>query len=977
MRIAGKGLVDRGRPVSFRFDGATYGGFAGDTVASALLANGQKLMGRSFKYHRPRGVLTAGSEEPNALVTVGRGAAAEPNVRATVQELYEGLEVRSQNAWPSLGLDVMAVNDLAAPFLGAGFYYKTFMWPRKFWEAVYEPLIRRAAGLGALSGHNNPDRYERAFAFCDLLVIGAGPTGLMAALTAARAGADVILADEDSRMGGRLNAETGAVGHQPGHAWAAAVVAELADMPNVRLMPRTTVTGVYDGGMYGALERVNHHAPRVGDLPLETFWRIHAQRSILAAGAIERPVAFRNNDRPGIMTAGSVRAYLNRWGVSPGKHVTVFGNNDDAHRTARDLVAAGVHVAALIDSRPDVTVEGADFPVHTGAVVCNAAGRKELDSITVRTAQGEKAIQTDCLAVSGGWNPTVHLTCHLNGRPTWNAEIQAFVPTPGAVPGMTVAGACNGVFSTAGCLSAGVAAARDALDALGRTAGAVDLPRADDGAYALEPLWVVPGKGRAWLDFQNDVSVKDVKQAATENFRSVEHMKRYTTQGMATDQGKNSNVAALAILADATGRGIPETGTTTFRPPFVPVSVAAMGAGAQGKGFAPQRFTTSHAASVKMGAPMIEAGLWYRPSYFPRAGETTWRQSCDREVRHVREAVGVCDVSTLGKIDIQGPDAAALLDFVYANTFSTLGVGRVRYGLMLREDGHVMDDGTTARLGERHFVMTTTTAAAGQVMRHLDFVTQCLHPEWRVSCTSVTEQWAQFAVAGPKSRALLNGILGEEIDGDSWPFMACGPVEVCGVAGRLFRISFSGEHAYEVAVPARYGASLFDLLVERAEALGGGAYGMEALNVLRIEKGFITHSEIHGRTTAFDIGMGRMISAKKDCIGKTMAARPGLADGTREQLVGLKPVGAVKQISAGAHLFDAGAEAVRENDQGYVTSVAFSPDLGHMIGLGFVKRGMAREGEVIRMVDHLRGLEADVEICHPVFLDREGERVRG
>lgn len=977
MRIAGKGLIDRARPVTFRFDGASYDGFEGDTVASALLANGLKLMGRSFKYHRPRGVLTAGSEEPNALITVGKGAQADPNVRATVQEIFDGLEVRSQNAWPSLDFDVMAVNDLAAPFLGAGFYYKTFMWPRKFWEAVYEPIIRRAAGLGALSGQHNRDRYERAYAFCDLLVIGAGPTGLMAALTAARSGADVILADEDARMGGRLNAETGAIGHQPGHAWAADMVAELADMPNVRLMTRTTVTGAYDGGMYGALERVNHHAARKNGLPLETFWRIHARRSILAAGALERPVAFRNNDRPGVMTAGAVRAYLNRWGVSPGKHVTVFGNNDDAHRTARDLVAAGVHVAALIDSRADVRIEGADFPVHTGAQVCNAAGRKELEAITIRTAKGTQSIQTDCLAMSGGWNPSVHLTCHMNGRPTWDAAIQAFVPTPDAVPGMTVAGACNGQFSTDACLKAGVDAAGGVLSALGRKATPVDVPRAEDAPYAMEPLWAVPGKGRAWLDFQNDVSVKDVKQAAVENFRSVEHMKRYTTQGMATDQGKNSNVAALAILADATGRGIPQTGTTTFRPPYVPVAIAAMGAGAQGKGFAPERFTTSHKASLAMGAPMIEAGLWYRPSYFPKAGETTWRQSCDREVGYVRNAVGVCDVSTLGKIDIQGPDAGALLDSVYANMFSTLKVGRVRYGLMLREDGHVMDDGTTARLGDEHFVMTTTTAAAGEVMRHLEFVTQCLHPEWRVALTSVTEHWAQFAVAGPKSRDLLNGILGEQIDGESWPFMACGPVEVCGVEGRLFRISFSGEHAYEVAVPARYGASLFDLLVKKAEALGGGAYGMEALNVLRIEKGFITHSEIHGRTTAFDIGMGRMVSAKKDCIGKTMAARPGLMDEEREQLVGLKPVGAVKQMSAGAHLFDAGAEAVRENGQGYVTSVGFSPDLGLMIGLGFVKRGMAREGEVIRMVDHLRGLEADVEICHPVFLDREGERVRG
>ncbi|MGR3760173.1 sarcosine oxidase subunit alpha family protein [Roseobacteraceae bacterium NS-SX3] len=981
MRLSGKGLLREARPVTFSFNGRHLMGLEGDTLASALLANGVHLVGRSFKYHRPRGILTAGSEEPNALVTIGHGAAQDPNVRATQQEVFDGLEARSQNCWPTVENDLMALNDLAAPFFGAGFYYKTFMWPAAFWEQVYEPLIRRAAGLGALSGEADQDTYEKAYAHCDLLVIGSGPAGLIAAQTAGRAGADVILCEEDSRMGGRLLAEREETGGRPGHEWAADVLTELEAMENVRLMTRTAVTGAYDQGTYGALERVGHHKPRrhslkESHLPRECFWRIAARRAVLAAGAIERPVAFRNNDRPGIMMAGAVRAYLNRWGVAPGERVTVFANNQNAHRTARDLVKAGVHVAAVIDSRheaPDSDL----YPVIKGAQVCNASGRKRLESITVRSVAGEEKIQTDCLAMSGGWNPSVHLTCHLNGRPVWNRDLLAFVPDPGAVPGLRAAGACNGTFSTAGCLREGAEAAAEALEALGLKAAAADLPAAEDDPCRIAALWAVPGKGRAWLDFQNDVTVKDVQQAAAENFRSVEHMKRYTTQGMATDQGKNSNVAALAVLADATGRTIPETGTTTFRPPFVPVTIGAMGAGAAGEGFKPQRFLTSHKASDERGAHQQEVGLWYRAAWYSRPGESNWRQSCDREVTLVRNHVGVCDVSTLGKIDIQGPDAAKLLDFVYTSTFSTLKAGRVRYGLMLREDGFVMDDGTTARLGENHYVMTTTTAAAGQVMAHLEFVTQVLRPEWDVRVVSVTEQWAQFSVAGPKARELLNGLLDSKIDGESWPFMACGEVSVMGVKGRLFRISFSGEEAYEIAVPARYGDSLFRTLLARAEGLGGGAYGLEALNVLRIEKGFITHAEINGTVTAFDLGLEGMMSKKKDFIGKAMAARPGLVAEDRQRLVGLKPVGAVKEISAGAHLFYPEDPVERIYDQGYVTSAGYSPTLGHMIGLAFLKEGPDRIGETIRMVDHMRGLDTLCEVVEPVFFDPEGVRARG
>ena len=972
MRIAGKGLIDRAKPVSFTFDGKPYQGFKGDTVASALLANGVKVVGRSFKYHRPRGVLTAGSEEPNAMIEVIGAANQTPNVRATMQELFEGLTTRSQNRMGSLRFDLLAVNDLMAPFLSAGFYYKTFMWPRAFWERIYEPAIRRAAGLGSLSGRHDEGHYEKAFAFCDLLVIGGGPTGLMAALTAARAGADVILADEDSRLGGRLISNGETIDGAPGLEWVAAAETELAALPNVRIMRRTTVTGAYDDGVFAALERVALHKPARPDVPRECFWRITARRTILASGALERPIAFPMNDRPGIMMASAVETYLHRYGVVPGQRVTLFANNDGARASARALMAAGVQVAAILDSRTNASAVE-DCPVYLGARITDTAGRHGLTRIEGHHAGGEFKLETDLLAMSGGWNPTLHLTCHMNGRPRWNDEIAAFVPAEGAVPGLTAAGSANGIFTTHGCLAAGHEAAKAALGDLGLNPGKAALPKAEGLPYAIEPLWAVEGKGRAWLDFANDVTTKDVKQAAVEGYASVEHMKRYTTQGMAPDQGKNSNVGALAVLADATGRGIPQTGTTTFRPPYTPVSIAAMGAGGRGAGFAPQRFMTSDQASRDRGAPMIEAGLWYRPSYFPKPGETTWQEACDREVAMVRSAVGVADVSTLGKIDIQGRDAARFLDLVYANTFNTLPVGRVRYGLMLREDGYVLDDGTTARLGENHFLMTTTTAAAGLVMRHLDFIHQTHCINWDLRFISVTESWAQFAVAGPKSRALLNAVLDQPLA--DFPFMACGPVTVGGVKARLFRISFSGEEGYEIAVPTRFGESLFRDLVAKAETMGGGPYGMEALNVLRVEKGFITHAEIHGRTTAFDIGMEKMISPKKDCIGKAMAARPGLVGPERQQLVGLKIVVGTPPCS-GAHLFTQGDTVGREQSQGYITSFAHSDLMGACLGLGFLKNGRARHGEKIRIVDHLRGLDLLAEVCDPVFHDKEGEKLR-
>ena len=977
MRLGAGGQIDRTRSLELLFDGRPLAAHPGDTLASALVANGVRLVGRSFKYHRPRGILTAGSEEPNALVTIGHHAARTPNVRATTQEAYEGLVAFSQNRWPTLDWDLMAVSDLFAPLIGAGFYYKTFMWPKAFWERVYEPMIRRAAGLGRLAPEPDRDRHEKGFAFCDLLVIGAGPAGLMAALTAGRAGARVILADEDFRMGGRLNAEREEIDGQPASAWARTVVAELATLPNVRLMPRTTVTGAHDGGTWGALERVSEHrglAPP--GVPRTAFWRIAARRAILAAGAHERPIAFPDNDRPGVMLAGAVRAYLNRWAAVPGRRVAVFAPGGEGARTAADLAAAGVEVTALIDPRRGSVLSDGPWWKLPGAEVTGTRGWRRLEAVAVRDASGVRWIEADCLAVSGGWNPAVQLTCHLGARPGWGAARAAFLAAPGAIPGLAVAGAAGGTPITAGALAEGARAAREACADLGLTA-TIDLPRAEDAAVEPVAFWEVAGtRGRAFVDFQNDVTTRDLVQSVRENFRAPEHMKRYTTLGMATDQGRTGGVTALAILAGITGRGIAETGTTTHRPPYAPIPVGALGAGGAGSGLAPRRLTPAHAAIAAAGAPMQEAGLWYRPGWFPARGETAWRQSCDREVAMVRSAVGVCDVTTLGKIDVQGPDAAAFLDRIYANTVSTLPVGRARYGLMLREDGFVMDDGVVARLGETHFLLTTTTAAADEVMAHLEFAAQCLFPGLRVAMVSVTEQWAQTAVAGPRARDLVGIMLDQPLGERDFPFMACGETSVAGIPARLFRVSFSGEHGYEIAVPARYGADLWERLVELARGLGGGPYGLEALNVLRIEKGLLTHAELHGRTTPEDLGLGRMVARAKDCIGKTMASRPGLLGPGRQQLVGLRPVNTAEPLVAGAHVVAGGAEPVAANDEGYITSACHSPTLGHAIALAFVRDGRARLGEVVRAVCQLRGLDTACRIVNPVFFDPEGRRLR-
>jgi methylglutamate dehydrogenase subunit C len=970
------GLIDRSTPLEFSFDGKRFTGFAGDTLASALLAQDVRLMGRSFKYHRPRGPISAGSEEPNALVELRSGAWREPNTRATVTELYQGLEAASQNHIGSLKFDLLAVNDLAAPFFAAGFYYKTFMWPKAFWEKIYEPLIRRAAGLGSLSMLPDPDAYDKGFLHCDLLVVGAGPSGLAAALTAARAGAQVILADEDFRLGGRLLAETHGLDDAPSLGWIAALEAEFASLPNLRVMRRCTVFGAFDHGIYGAVERVADHLANPGKSVRQTLWRITAKRTVLAAGATERHIPFANNDRPGIMLAGALRAYVNRWAACPGTRVAIFANNDDGHRTALDLLAKGVEVTGVIDPRPEAKALGA-YPLFAGAVVSNSKGRLGLSAIEITRNGQSQWLDCEVLGVSGGWNPNVHLASHHRGRPAWSEAVQSFVPAGDLPVGLRVAGAAAGVFSTAAALTTGAEMARTALADLGIAASVPALPRAEDAPVRIQPLWHVPGKSRAWVDFQNDVTVKDIALAHQENMRPVEHLKRWTTLGMATDQGKTANVTALAVMAELSGQTIAQTGTTIFRPPYTGVSLGVLGGGDTGADFRPRRQTPTHPWAKAQGAVFVEVGPWMRAQYFPRAGESHWRESVDREVLATRAGVGLCDVTTLGKIDVQGADAGAFLDRIYANPMASLKVGAVRYGLMLREDGHAFDDGTCARLGEAHYVVTTTTAQAGPVYRHMEFARQCLWPELDVQLISTTDAWAQISVAGPNARRLLARIVdGFDLSNAAFPYMACAALTVCnGLRARLFRISFSGELAYEIAVPARYGASLMARMMEAGADLGATPYGTEALGVLRIEKGHAAGNELNGQTTAQMLGLGRMVSAKKDSIGAVMSRREGLVAEARV-MVGLRPVDETAALAAGSHLFDLDAEQTTQTDQGWITSACYSPHLKSAIGLGFLERGAERIGEILISANPLQGQSTQVQVVSPHFVDPEGVRVR-
>ena len=986
------GLIDRGRSIAFTFDGRPYEGHPGDTLASALLANGVQLVGRSFKYHRPRGVYTAGPEEPNALVRLGRGARAEPNSRATMVELFDGLVAESQNRWPSLGFDAGAVANLLSPIFPAGFYYKTFMWPPDRWP-FYEKYIRKAAGLGITAREPDPDRYEKRHFHCDVLVVGGGAAGLAAGLAAGRAGARVLLADETAAWGGQLKRERMTIDGKPALDWVGRTIAELQSLPEVTALLRTTAFGYYDHNLVALAERVCDHLLEPPPYqPRGRLWFVRAGQVIIASGAVERPLVFSGNDKPGIMLANAARAYANQFAVRAGRSAVIFTNHDDAYRSALDLADAGVALAAVVDARADASgpliarVRAKGIEVLAGHAVVAANGGRRIAGVDVRALDGGGAptgqardIACDLLGVSGGWSPSVHLHSQSGGKIAYREPIATFVPDAPKQATRSV-GAARGVFGLAACLADGFeAGAYAARDTGFGTGAAPPSPRADEEREAeIRPIWVVGShdgaKGKRFVDIQDDVTVEDVGLAAREGYRSVEHLKRYTTLGMGTDQGKTSNVNGLAIMAELRGEAIPAVGVTTFRPPYTPVTFGVMVGRETGKHFAATRRTPMHDWHEEQGAAFVDAGLWLRPRYYPRAGEDM-RAASAREARHVREAVGLVDVGTLGKIDVQGPDTAAFLNRVYVNGWSTLPIGKARYGLMLREDGMVFDDGTTSRVGEHRYFMTTTTANAAKALSHLEYYLQVVWPELRVHVTSVTEEWAAMALAGPRSRAVLAKLVDIDVGDGALPYMGVVDCRIAGIPARVFRISFSGELAYEINVPADWGRAVWQLAMETGRAENIIAYGTEAMGTLRVEKGHVAGPELNGQTTPYDLGLGHLVSTKKDFIGRVLLQRPALQDPNRMRLAGLVPVDGKTRIRAGAQIVE--SEGGKGPAVGHVTSAATSPTLGHPIALGLVERGMERKGETLYASYPLRGEVVPVRVSDAVFVDPEGRRLRG
>jgi sarcosine oxidase subunit alpha len=992
-RLPSGGRIDRSKPLSFRFNGKKLTGYAGDTLASALLANGVTLVGRSFKLHRPRGIVGAGAEEPNAIMQVGEGAHTEPDLRATQVELYEGLVARSTKGWPGVRFDLGSVNDLLSSVFGAGFYYKTFMRPMSWWP-FYERFIRASAGFGTAPKEPDPDAYEHQNAHCDVLVAGGGPSGLMAARAAATAGARVILADDQNEMGGTVLESGDDIDGVPAAEWARQCVAELAALDNVTLLARSTVFGYYDHNFLAIAQRCTDHLPVADRLGVrQRLWRVRARQVVLAQGAFERPLAFCNNDRPGVMLASAVSRYIKRFAVRPGQGSVVFTNNDSAYRAAIDLAQAGSTVV-VVDSREGGAgslgerAMQAGVSVLAGHVVTDVIGRRRVRGVRVaawsgdssRTVKNSIRIDCDLLAMSGGWSPAVHLHSQAGGGITWCEERHCFVPGE-AMQANVSAGACDGRWSLTECLQDGLEAGATAASRCGFDAPDLPMPAlAQEQDNAMQPLWRVPAEAdpdrcpKQFLDFQNDTSVADIRLAVREGYHSVEHVKRYTALGFGTDQGKLGNINGMAVLAECLDKPIPEVGTTTFRPAYTPVTFG-VGAGENvGDLYDPVRMTAIHEWHVAAGAPMENVGQWHRPWYFPRDGEDL-HAAIARECLATRGSLGIMDASTLGKIDARGPDVVEFLDRIYTHNVGKMKVGRCAYGIMLGEDGMLMDDGVMARVAENQFYLTTTTGGAANVLAWLESWLQTEWPDLEVYLTSLTDHYSTIAVAGPNSRKVLQKIgCSIDIDKENFSFMSVRDAELGGYPVQLFRVSFSGELAFEINIDSRYALDMWRKLMDAGAEFDITPYGTETMHVLRAEKGFvIVGQDTDGSVTPVDLGMNWLLSKDKDFLGRRSLARPDCVREDRKQLVGLMSQDNSTVLPEGTQLIDEPAAEAPVAMCGHVTSSYASACLGHPIAMALVSGGRTRMNETIYAALPGRAPLA-VTIVSPVFYDPQGER---
>ena len=997
-RIASHGrLINRAKALSFTFNGKVMSGFEGDTLAASLLANDQMLMGRSFKYHRPRGVLASGGEEPNALINLGVESGFEPNARATTTETFAGLTAASQNHFPSLEFDVGAINSKLSRFLPAGFYYKMFIHPRSFWKHIYEPIIRHSAGLGKAPKACDQDSYEHYYHYCEVMVVGGGIAGLQAARSAAATGVRVLLVEQTANWGGRAPVDGVLIEGMAAERWVAQTLKELAAAENVVIRNRTQGSGVYDHGYALAYERIADHTPGDGR-PRHRLWRVRCKQIVTATGAIERPLSFAGNDIPGVMLASAVRDYVMNFAVSAGDRTVVVTNNDDAYRTALCLLEAGLEVPLIVDARPEgggalmEAVQAAGIRVALGRGISKVKGGKRVTGVQICTQAGEGAVleevACDVVAMSGGWSPVVHLWSHCGGKLIWDAEQAMFRPDPDQPPlgadgagFVKVAGLANGHLRSRPILEDAAEQGRAAGRAAGGKVKKAAVPIAEDAdELALSPVWLMPQgasyalRSKAWLDFQNDVKVSDVQLAAQEGFESVEHAKRYTTLGMATDQGKLSNINGLAILSKSLNAQIPDVGTTTFRPPYTPISMASLAGEARGDLFQPVRKTPMHVWHDSHGADWEPVGAWRRPYAYLRGTETV-AQAVEREVINTREKLGLLDASTLGKIIVKGPDAGKFLDMMYTNMMSTLKPGRCRYGLMCSENGFLSDDGVVARIDEQTWLCHTTSGGADRIHAHMEEWLQTEWWDWKVWVVNVTEQLAQVAVVGPNARKLLEKLGGMDVSAESLPFMAWADGTIGGIDCRAYRISFSGELSYEIAVPANKGRAFWEMLMEAGAEFGAMPYGTECLHIMRAEKGFIMiGDETDGTVIPQDLGLSWAISKKKDdFLGKRAQQRSFMDNPDRWQLVGLETLdGSV--LEDGAYAIAEGTNANGQfNTQGRVTSTYYSPTLGRGIAIGLVHKGLDRMGEVISLTK-IGASPVPAKIVSPVFYDPEGEK---